>query len=71
MNELITIEDHFLISGIGLAVIPLLPLPKDDRDFKPFTDQITIEFPDGTEKIFKTLFSIEPFSSSVINKITL
>ena len=62
MNKLITIDDHFMITGRGLVVTPLLPLPQEESDFKPFTDKIKIVLPDGTEKIFEALFAIEHFS---------
>ena len=61
MKELIKIEDSFMLTGRGLVVTPVLPLPKNDRGFKPITDKITIELPDGTQKIFEALFALEHF----------
>lgn len=61
MKELIKIEDSFMLTGRGLILAPVLPLPKDDRGFRPFTDKITIEHPDGTKKIFEALFALEHF----------
>jgi hypothetical protein len=59
---LLTVEDHFLIEGRGLVVVPLLDIPPDDRLFKPFSDEVVICRPDGTEVCFAVTFVVEHFS---------
>ncbi len=58
-NPLLTVEDHFLIEGRGLVVVPLLDLPPEDRRFIPFDDNIRIKRPDGTEQMFSAEFTAE------------
>lgn len=59
---LLTVEDHFLIEGRGLIVIPHLDLPPAPRRFVPFFDDVLVERPDGTEMHFSTRFLIEHVS---------
>jgi hypothetical protein len=58
---LLIVEDHFLITGRGLVLTPLLDLPPDDRRFIPFTDEVLIRRPDGSEQRFPAHFWLEHF----------
>jgi hypothetical protein len=59
---LLTVEDHFLIEGRGLVVVPPIDLPPSPLRFTPFSDELRIERPDGTEEQFLVTFVIEHFS---------
>jgi hypothetical protein len=59
---LLTVEDHFLIEGRGLIVVPHLDIPPAPRRFTPFSDDVRIQRPDGTEQTFSTQFLIEHVS---------
>ena len=45
-EELLTVEDSFMIDGLGLNVGPDFSVPK--KDWKPSKENITVERPDGT-----------------------
>ena len=49
MELLLTVEDHFLIKGRGLVVLPWLDYP-ENRRFKSFSDEVVIRRPDETEE---------------------
>lgn len=59
---LLTVEDHFLIEGRGLIVVPHLDLPPAPRRFVPFDDDVRIRRPDGTEQFTPTRFLVEHLS---------
>jgi hypothetical protein len=59
---LLTVEDSFLINGRGLVVVPPIDLPLEPLRFKPFSDELRIERPDGTEMQALVKFAIEHLS---------
>ena len=59
---LLTVEDHFLMKGRGLVVVPLLEVPPDKRPFRPFSASATIRRPDGTKRCLLIKFAIEHFT---------
>jgi len=58
MELLLIIEDHFLITGRGIFVIPWLDYPENWR-FKPFSDKVVLRKPDGTEEHCFVSFIVE------------
>ena len=60
MEEIIQVEDHFLIDGRGLVLMPLLPPPKGP--FKPSSSDIRVRKPDGTDMTIKARFAVEHFT---------
>lgn len=61
IKPLLTVEDHFLLEGRGLVVVPLLELPPENRRFKPFSCEATVRRPDGTEHVLTVKFAVEHF----------
>jgi hypothetical protein len=59
---LLTVENHFLLEGRGLTVIPDIDLPGDDRRFIQFSDKVAIRRPDGTEDRLSVDFFLTHFS---------
>ena len=56
MELLFTVEYHGFIKGRGLIVPHWLDNP-DDWRFKPFSDEVVIRRPDGTEDSFLVSFA--------------
>lgn len=54
--ELLTVKDHFALSGRGLVVIPDFPLP--NGQWKGLSAQVVVVRPDGSE--LKVNAQIEP-----------
>ena len=59
-TTLLTVEDHFLLEGRGLIVVPLLDVPSDGG-FKPFSDTVLVRRPDGKVQEFTANFALEHF----------
>jgi len=59
---LLTVEDTFLIDGRGLVVVPPIDLPPEPLRLTPFSDELRIERPDGTEMQALVKFASEHFS---------
>ena len=56
MELLFTVEYHFLIKGKGLLVPHAIDNP-DDWRFKPFSDEVVVKRPDGTEDRYLVSFA--------------
>jgi len=46
MNELINVEDSFVIEGRGVVLLPDFPIPQNG--WKAREEVVTVEMPDGT-----------------------
>ncbi|HEX9261923.1 MAG TPA: hypothetical protein VF893_05285 [Candidatus Bathyarchaeia archaeon] len=58
MELFLTVEDHFLIRGRGIVVLPWLDNPENWR-FKPFSGKVVIRRPDRTEEQCIVSFTLE------------
>ena len=61
-EPLLVVEDHFLISGRGLVLLPVLQVPPEDRRFKTFSDTVLLRLPDDSERRFHADCRLEHFS---------
>lgn len=61
-TQLLTVEDHFLIEGRGLIIVPHLDVPPAPRRFVPFSDDVRIQRPNRTEQTFVARFLYEHLS---------
>ena len=55
--QLMEVKDIFNISSIGVLVAPLFDLPPDGK-WKPFSEVVIIQAPDGSSFEFKADFSV-------------
>ena len=62
MKLLLQVEDHFVIEGRGLVLLPLLDVPVRGCDSLPFSADVLIRRADGTEEYFTMRFAIEHFT---------
>jgi hypothetical protein len=58
MELLLTVDQHFLIKGRGLTVLPLIDYPTDFL-YKPFLDQVVVRPPEKDEITFTAKFNLE------------
>lgn len=59
-EELLTVDDHFLIEGVGLVVVPHLEVP--DKGFSNFDEKALILSPDGQVVSHDVSFRVEHLS---------
>ncbi len=60
MEELIRVEDTFLLSGRGLVLVPALPLPASGK-VQAWRAQVEIERPNGEVVTLEAVFAPEHF----------
>ena len=61
LRLLLEVENHFQLTGRGLVVAPVLDMPSDNRIIHPFSADILICRPDGSEEHLEGYFNSEHF----------
>ena len=59
-ETLITVQESFFLQGKGVVIIP--SLADATGRFKPFSECVTIRYPDGSERQFEAKFSVWHFT---------